>query len=43
MFCECKKWLQSEFISSDSALKGSMDIWIAKLDDFDAGEVTRQS
>lgn len=38
-----KKWLQSEFISSDSALKGSMDTWIAKLDDFDADEVTRQS
>lgn len=38
-----KKWLQSEFISSDSALKGSRDIWIAKRDDFDADEVTRQS
>ena len=32
--------IESDFKSSDSALKGSMDIWAAKLDDEEVDELT---
>jgi len=32
--------IESDFTSSDSALKGSMDIWVAKLDDEEVDELT---
>jgi len=35
--------IESDFTSSDSALKGSMDIWVAKLDDEEVDELTGQS
>jgi len=37
------KLIESDFKSSDSALKGSMDIWVAKLDDEEVDELTGQS